>query len=74
MSPSLIMKILGMFKEKYVFIFINHQAVSDEEISSQPTKGKTPEGEQTWVSRIQPALIFHQAAYGSFQEAMQKQH
>lgn len=51
-----------MFKEKYVFVFIDHQAVSDEEISSQLTKGKTLEGEETWVSWIQPAPIFHQAA------------
>jgi len=52
MFSSLIMEILGIFKEKYVFVFINHQAVSDEEISSQLTKGKTPEGEQSRGSWI----------------------
>lgn len=72
MFSSLIMEIWGIFKEKYVFVFVNHQAVSDEEISSQLTNGKTPEGEQSWGSWIQPVPISHRAAYSSFQGATQK--
>lgn len=35
-----------MFREKYVFVFIKHQAVSDEEMALQLAKGKAPEDER----------------------------
>lgn len=68
MFSSLIM-ITGMLN---VFVFRNHQVVSDEEISPKLTKGNTPEGKWTWGSWVQPMPIFQQAAYGSFQGTTQE--
>lgn len=47
------MKVLGMFKEKHVFVFLGHSADSD--VAMSPSRSKEhlfPEGEQTrawWV-------------------------
>lgn len=70
MFSSLIM-ITGMLN---VFVFCNHQVVSDEEVSPKLTKGNTPEGEWTWGLWVQPMPIFHQATYGIFQGTKQEQH
>lgn len=70
MFSSLIM-ITGMLN---VFVFCNHQVVSDEEISPKLTKGNTSEGEWTWGLWVQPMPIFHQATYGTFQGTKQEQH
>lgn len=55
-----------MFKEGYVFVFINHQAVHDEEISLQLMKGKAAEGPV--LDRLNVLRLFTRQPTAAFKE------
>lgn len=60
------MKVLGIFKEKCVFVFLGHSADSD--VAMSPGRSKEhlfPESEQTRAWWVRPAPTGHQAAESS---------
>lgn len=61
-----IIKISGMFKEGCVFVFINHQAVRDAEISLQLMKGEAAEG--PGLDRLNVLQLFTRQPTAAFKE------